>query len=392
MTAPFPLRAARIALLVAGLAACGPSAPTGPQAAERHGLVLLPSDAPLAPGVEKRDERLFFHDFGRVRDGEQVAHVFRLRNEDPVDVSITRVVPGCGCTVPSLRAVLPDGTVVAGESPGSKAEKLLTVPPGGLAEIEISVDTSHISNKNVDKLVTIGITTDSPGGYFVNLEVHILVARPIYAVPESLNLGKVPENGGGSGTIELVPAPGFEEEVVGVGELPEGVRAELRRESRIGGEIHVLELHLEPPLPLGQLRRTVVIATEDAQGDPAAGVEIPIVAMVVPDLVSDPARIILTGPSGVPLEGQTRVSSLLAGHRLRVRTVEVLDPSHASWLDARVEPLDPDDDGRSADWQVVLRAEAVPEGVETPLGGDLRLTIDDPQHPTFTVGYAVHVR
>lgn len=394
---PRPLvRLASLGLALLGLAACGPS-PDGVSAGEdatagRRGLVLLPSDDPLPPGVTERDERLYFHDFGRVRDGERVVHVFRLRNEDPVDVSITRVVPGCGCTVPSLRAVLSDGTIVAGESPSSKAERLLTIPPGALAEVEIAVDTSHISSKNTDKLVVIGITTDSPGGYFVNLEVHILVARPIYAVPESLQLGQVPENGGGFGKIELVQAPGFDEVVGGVEELPEGVTAELRHETRSGGEVGILELRLEPPLPLGPLRRTVRLATVDGDGQPTAGLEIPILATVVSDLVSDPTRLILTGPRDAPLQAETTVSSLLAGQRLRIRSVEIVDPDHARWLEAGLEPIEPDDDGRAKAWRLSLRTAGVPEGVETPLGGDLRLELDDPQHPTFTVGYAVHAR
>lgn len=393
MTGPLPRLAG---LLLIGLVACGPGSDAagagGDAGAGRRGLVLLPSDDPLPPGVAARDERLYFHDFGHVRDGERVAHVFRLRNEDPVDVSITRVVAGCGCTVPALRAVLPDGTVVPGESPASKAERLLTVPPGALAEVEIAVDTGHIASKNVDKLVTIGITTDSPGGYFVNLEVHILVARPIYAVPESLQLGQVPQNGGGAGKIELVPAPGFEEEVSGVDELPEGVTAELRRETRVGGEVTILDLRVEPPLPLGPLRRTVRLATVDAAGQPTAGLEVPIVATVVPDLVSDPVRLILTGPRGDALEARTTVSSLLAGHRLRIRSVEVVDPAQAQWLAATLEPLEPDDDGRAKAWRLSLRTLAVPDGIETPLGGELRLELDDPQHPTFAVGYAIHLR
>ena len=90
-----------LALVASLITGCG-----GEQApaSTGRGLVLLPDETPLARGVEARDPRPNFHDFGRVPDGDTVTHVFRMPNEDPRDVSVTAVDPGCGCTVASLRA------------------------------------------------------------------------------------------------------------------------------------------------------------------------------------------------------------------------------------------------------------------------------------------------
>jgi hypothetical protein len=58
-----------------------------------------------------------FHDFGDmdVTDGQvSRTHVFTLRNRRDVDVVITKITPGCGCTtVEADRMVVPPGGAVA---------------------------------------------------------------------------------------------------------------------------------------------------------------------------------------------------------------------------------------------------------------------------------------
>ena len=90
------------ALVSLGLlgAACGSGATTG----EAAGLVVVQegasevvepepgdsSDSRGSRGSTSRD-RPYFHDFGTVRQGPILKHVFELRNTDPVPLTITHV-------------------------------------------------------------------------------------------------------------------------------------------------------------------------------------------------------------------------------------------------------------------------------------------------------------
>ncbi|MEQ1895085.1 MAG: DUF1573 domain-containing protein, partial [Planctomycetota bacterium] len=241
-----------VPLLLLLLAACQPEAAAAPG----RGLVILPDTSALPRGVPQRDPRLNFHDFGRVPDGDTVTRVFRMENTDPRAVAITRVTPGCGCTVPALRAVLADGTVIAGEPASSKAPKLLEVPAGAVFELELAIHTRDMTTKNQDKLLTVGLVTDSPNGYFLTLELHILVEKPFAIVPGALALGLVPENGGKEGKVEIVRAGPFAHTLGELVDVPAGVQAELAVEERNFMPVWTLRATLAAPLERGPRQLT----------------------------------------------------------------------------------------------------------------------------------------
>jgi hypothetical protein len=74
-----------------------------------------------------------FHDFGIIKEGEKVSHVFKFKNVGTEPLIIKNVKPACGCTTP-------DWT----KDP---------VPPGGEGKIEVSFDSqgrTGIQNKSVE--------------------------------------------------------------------------------------------------------------------------------------------------------------------------------------------------------------------------------------------------
>jgi hypothetical protein len=376
-----------LVLALAALAGCNKPAEPAP---DGHGLELLPDEEPLARGVEKRDPRLEFHDFGRVPDGETVVHVFRMKNTDPRPVAIQRVDPGCGCTVAALRGVRLDGTVVKGENIRSKAPELLTVGPGELAEVEVKITTSEITNKNNHKLVTIRVLTDSPNAHFLTLEVHIFVEQPFAVVPGVLALGNVPESGGARGKVEIVQAGGFHYELKEPLALPEGVFANITKEIRVGFPVWVVEAGLEAPLERGPRNLKLRIATEESPGMPGREVVVPLTATVVGDLATEPDRLVFSAPRDAAQRGSCELHSLLAGQRLRVTGVE-LPAEQRGILSARYEPLDPDDGGTSVGWRITL--ETIPPLPEKELvTGKLLVRLDDPQNPSYQLEYVVHMR
>ena len=99
----------------------------------------LPATAGLGKGVLTFEEEHF--DFGEIKEGEVVSHVFKFKNtgSDPVDIAAVNV--SCGCTV------------------ASKPEKPVGV--GQSDEIEIkfnSAGKSGVNNK------TVGVMSNSKDG------------------------------------------------------------------------------------------------------------------------------------------------------------------------------------------------------------------------------------
>jgi len=264
------------------------------------------------------------------------------------------------------------------------------VPPGELAELEIQVDTRDLVTKNGHKLITLLVTTDSPNGYYLNFEFHIIAEQPFVLVPATLALGTIPENGGGKGQLEIVQAGGLRHELAELLPPPAGVHAELQKELRNLTPVWVLKAALDAPLPRGAYSSTLRIATVEASGEPGKELSVPLTATVVGDLLCEPKRIVFPAPRDVPARGATTLSSLLAGQRLRVTGVE-LPPAARGLLSARFEPEEPDDEGTSLRWRLTLET-IPPLPAEELLSGNLLVRLDDAQNPSIDVEYVVHLR
>ena len=351
------------------------------------GLVILPgANDPLGP-TDPDLARPYFHSFGRVADGETVSHVFRLRNTDEVPVSILDVKPGCGCTVPALRTTRADQSVVRGVRDPRGDEPRITVDPGAVVEVELAIDTQHVSNKNADKTVQTTLTTDSPNGYYVKLETHVFVERPFQLVPNGVNLGRVPVSGGGEGKVEIVRAGGFDHTIEQVAHAPEGLQVELASENRLGTDVWTLSVRLLPPLDLGRWTGTAELTTRGTDGSPGRPVAVPVQADVVPDLSPSPSRFVFLAQDDESF-GQVTLTTLMSGHRFGVTAADV-SAEHRTWLSIGFEAEDADTRGRSPRWLLTLRA-LEPEEITELVRGVVRVQLDDPQHPFVDIPYVVH--
>jgi hypothetical protein len=385
-----PLAAGLLALACTREAAGGPEAPGTPADGAEGGLVLLPPAAGPSAADPDLPARPYFHDFGRVRAGAPVEHTFRLRNVEDVPITVTRVVPSCGCTVPRLSCRLPSGEVLKGKPVLPGARDLLVVPPGAELDLLVHVDTHNVKLRNVDQLLSVSLQTDHAESYFRQFETHILVESPFELVPRDIQLGSFAGSAGARGRLEIVPAGGFRQRIVGV-QAPAGVEATLGQEQRFGQEIWVLEAGFVPPVEHGLALARLQLAIEDEAGAPQAPLEVVVAGQSVADVQSDPSRLVIVASrsGGGPFEAQVRLRSLLPGQLLRVTGAEVEEP-HRAYLALVVEPESPDDDGRAAQWLLRLAArEPLPAEM---LSGTASVRLDDPQTPEVRVPYVLHLR
>ena len=162
------------------------------------------------------------HDFGRVEEGQQLQHVFTIKNEGDEVLEIEHVRSSCGCTA----AVV--------------SEK--KVPPGGSTEVEVKFDTSNRKGKN-HKVIT--ITSNAPESKRFQLSIDadvipILQFEPYFARLTAHHGEKVTTAVWLSGTLAPTAKPKIDQ-VTGT----DAVKAELIEEQRGDGVRRGVRLTLE---------------------------------------------------------------------------------------------------------------------------------------------------
>lgn len=91
------------------------------------------------------------HDFGTIKSGEKVEHIYKFTNEGTADLVVSNVKASCGCTVPSYT-----------ETP---------VKPGGSGEIKVKFDSTGKSG-NQSKQVTVTLNTEK-GTEVLNFKANV---------------------------------------------------------------------------------------------------------------------------------------------------------------------------------------------------------------------------
>jgi hypothetical protein len=328
-----------------------------------------------------------FHDFGSVADGEKPSYVFRMRNTDPNPLAIKRVNPSCGCTVPSVRYLADDGQYVRGLARTIGDKPLLVVPPDAVLEIELRVDSNEIKTKNADKLLTVTISTDSPNGYYINLEAHILVETPFNVVPSSMRMGRIPRSAGGEASVEIVPAKGFHRRVTEILQLPDDLQAEITYTDMLGIDKWTLTARFYGPLDPGRHACEILVGTETEDGEPSPPIRVNVLATVVEDMQFDPGRFVFRAAEGERFT--VRLRTLLEGHRFAILEAEV-PAEHAQALSVHFEKEGAGSDGRAATWLLTLAFRKSDTDWDYPLRGEVRIGLDDPQHEELHLGYVIH--
>lgn len=387
---PHPLSIALLgALLTLFGAACG-----GPPPA--LGLICLPQDVegvgPWTTAELEEFQALESHgpersrlaEFGRVTASEALHHTFRLVNADPAPVRLKRVSPSCTCTVPRVRWTAPDGST--GEGSMSTPGEIALIPSGAVVEIEARVNPSRVQRKNIDKLVTIHLLTDSPRTPALGLELHLVVEEPFRLVPDPFDLGTLPESGGGHGELVVLQHESASSlhALSGLADLPPGIEASLREDPRDQGRRRwSISVELLPPLDRGRLVRTFHVETVGPDGQPGPEQRILVTALVVPDVSVHPRTAVVWDGSPAAVE----LRAHLAGQRVRVLSHR-FEGEGGEALSLMATPRPPLIDGASNIWDLSLVLSGEPE---LPLSrGKVVLELDDSQHPSIEFDYVLH--
>lgn len=315
-------------------------------------------------------------DMGDIAFGEVREKVVELRNVEGRPLVVQSMQAGCSCTLASLSYKAADGTLVVSDAHSKNA--LITLPEDVVAELKLRVDSRTAPAKNVDKLVIVRIVSDSASEPYFTLDVRMRVDAPFLAVPAMVDLGRFPASGGGEGVIDIVPAGDRDRVLFDVASAPSNIEALLGQPVPGSGPAYKLRVRVPPPVALGHFESSVTLRTSgpggSGEGPPFT---VPVRGFVVGDFEVLPSRFLLSRASKDAAErAEGDVYVRLLGGRLRV-TQHQFEGAATDKLVADVQAVAPDDQGRSAQWHVVIEARG--ELGDETLSGTLVLTTDEAQ-------------
>lgn len=336
---------------------------------------------PVAEGLVRIGDiqnpaRPHFHDFGEVPPGATLEKVFTYENREGRPVRILKVDSSCICTVPSLRAIVREGgeeRTIKGD-PYDPVEKLV-VPAGALAEVTLRVDPSAVKEPNVDKLVTIRVTTDSPNSAYLKMEAHLVVREYFQVAPSTADFGRVALSDGASMELAIVNYDESGRTVGEVLEAPEGIRAQVIPHPTSDKPAWLVDVRVDAGREPSVLSGELTVGTRLADGSAASPLTIPVRALIVPDIAVTPPQISLrTEADGVghSVDVVARSSSRL------FRVVEARVTGDLSrHLTVSAEPVEPSPEGSAQRWTVRVSGATLGD-TQTLLSGAVVLDLDDP--------------
>lgn len=369
------------ALCLALFSACpsGASDPASKSKGAAEGFVITNASNPRAN----------YHDFGHLLFGERGKHVFKLENREGRDVTIQRLQPSCGCTVPRVSYLAANGQRVFGSvEPGVPA---ITVPKNTTLDVEIEIDTTHVEVMNADKLTTVRITSDSEATPYLTLECHLVVARAFRAVPPKVDLGETPQSAGKSGRTDItVDVRGNGARITKIESVTGPFTAELEEKTIAGELVWILSATAIPGQALGPVQGEVALASTKADGSPGQVFVVPLLAQITTDVVVHPALFqlgALERGKAATLEGE--LSTLVPGETVKILSSKIVGQA-SDHLSFDTKALNPDASGRATRWAFALNTDG--QFTEPTIGGVVEIRLDSPTTPVLTVTYAGHLK
>ncbi|MCA9001315.1 MAG: DUF1573 domain-containing protein, partial [Planctomycetes bacterium] len=179
---------------------------------------LTQSDPGAKLKIEFGTER---HDFGKVRQGDQVEHEFHMQAAGTTPLKIRQVKPSCGCTV---------GSVKVADEEGNYHDYTYGDPiePGRNIIVTAAVNTTNKKNK---AQVRVQIMSNDPAGTH-SLTLAAEVQPFLHVTPPIMNFGDIPMGGQRDQTVDIRTAHGemvmMHVDPARLGVIPKGITLDLQ--------------------------------------------------------------------------------------------------------------------------------------------------------------------
>jgi|GEM_PF-6217487 hypothetical protein len=291
------------------------------------------------------------HNFGTIREGDSITHVFRVTNRSDQTLRIKNIIPGCGC----VRVKYPREPI----------------PPG----VEIPMAVTFLSEGFSGPVRTaVRIDLDSPKISHIDLSLQGHVKAALAVKPERILFPDIIQSRGSD--VQEVAVSGIRSADFSVRPLKQSVS--ISNTSR-SGETVSFGVQISPDAPVGELRERIVVREASKEG---RSVIIPVFAIIKPALELSRATITFLNNTGqaklsesvlLNYFGQGSIGNPRAvfrrGHRGISVQVKEVDPGRtwelsfsidmqkvAGSLDELVTILGDDDEGPAASLRLLLPA------------------------------------
>ena len=310
-----------------------------------------PREEPKGLVIQSTDEaRPYFHDFGVIQDGTRPSHTFQIKNTEATPITLHDLLPSCSCVVPAIRSISPSGVITVGST--RSTGPVSVVPPDGLLEIEVAIDTQHIRRKNADRLSTIRLRTDSSITPFLTLELHVIVEQLIQATPWEINMGEIPTSAGGIMYTTVIPtSPILDVDLTNAHVISgDGLETNIEIEEQLERKVWRVNAQLSPGLKLGPWNGSIKIdILAPTQDPPQRELIVPVRARIVEDIILRPRRAFLAPANTAGAE--FTVQALIPGERITVTSATVSDCPEGLFSSS-ITPVGPDAKGRAETWKI----------------------------------------
>jgi hypothetical protein len=216
---------------------------------------LVQADPGAKLNIEFGTER---HDFGKVRQGDQVEHSFVMQAAGTTPLKIRQVKPSCGCTV---------GSVQVADAEGAFQEYTYGDPiePGRTIQVKAAVSTTNKKNK---AQVRVQIMSNDPAGTH-SLTLAAEVQPFLVVTPPMMNFGDIPMGGQRDQRVDIRTSRGeavlMHVDPARLGTMPQGVNVSLTamNPDENGKSAHwKVDVHIGADAKEGQANSSLRILTD----------------------------------------------------------------------------------------------------------------------------------
>jgi len=247
------------------------------------------------------------YDYGTIEQGAHVKHDFVLKNDGNMDLTIQRMVPGCGCTAVSTNNN--------------------TVPAGATGAITVEFDSSGFEG---EKYKPVTVYTNDPDKSSFTLALKGNIESDISVTPKNIFFGEVTQGQKSLAQDVIVEIKGNSDSKI------EEVKSYSKNLSvnqlENGDKKRKFTVSVNPEVPLGELRDRIVVSIV---GKNSKTVNVPVFAAIQGTLRLSPSNVSF----GV-IEGKEPLTRSIKFENLGKQPVKVTElVSDNPALTAKLKPI-----------------------------------------------------